>query len=237
MRLKALPIEERPRERLVNEGVSALSLSELFAIVLSQGTRGKSVLELAKEVLVRFGGVNELFDASIPELMQIKGIGRAKAIQLKAIFGIVLKCRKPSLNTATLLTPVEAYRIAKAEIEHYKQEVLLVLLRDAKGCLIHREQVARGTLTQVPAHPREIFYPAVRHKAHSFILAHNHPSGDPTPSTADLALTRALLYSSHVMGIGLDDHLIIGRDSYVSLREKGFLDCIAPSSTTPHSVF
>lgn len=223
MRLKALPIEERPRERLIQQGIDALSLTELFAIVLGHGTQGKSVLDLAKELLVHFGSLDKLFDASITELMQIKGIGRAKAVQLKAVFGIVLKCRRSPLSPGAIISHEEAYRIAKGEIEHYKQEVLLVLLRDVKGCLIHQEQVARGTLTQVLAHPREIFYPAVRHKAYSFILAHNHPSGDPTPSHADLELTRALIQSSRVMGIGLDDHLIIGKDSYISLREKGYL--------------
>ena len=223
MRLKTLPPEERPRERLMYQGVDALSSSELFAIILGQGTQGKSVLELAKELLVHFGSVDKLFDASITELMQIKGIGQAKAIQLKAIFGIVLRYRKSKQAYSAVLTTMEAYQIAQAEIEHCKQEVLLVLLRDAKGYLIHREQVALGTLTQILAHPREIFYPAVRHKAHSFILAHNHPSGDPTPSAADLTLTRALLQSSRVMGIGLEDHLIIGKNSYVSLRQQGFL--------------
>jgi DNA repair protein RadC len=223
MRLKALPLEERPRERLLNQGLDALSLSELFAIVLGSGTKNKSVLDLASELLVHFGSIERLFDASVVELMQIRGIGKAKAIQLKAIFGIVLKCQKLSSSKSSITSHEEAYRIAKAEIAHCKQEVLLVLLRDVKGCLIHREQVAMGTLSQVLAHPREIFYPAVRYKAHSFILAHNHPSGDPTPSHADLDLTRCLIHSGKVMGIALDDHLIIGRDKYISLHEKGYI--------------
>jgi DNA repair protein RadC len=223
MKLKSLPLEERPRERLLQCGTDALSLSELFAIVLGSGTQGKSVLELAKELLAHFGNVERLFDASVVELMQIKGIGQAKAIQLKAIFGIVLKCRKPFSSKAPISSHQEAYEIAKGEIQHYKQEVLLVLLRDVRGCLIHREQVAVGTLSQVLAHPREIFYPAVRYKAHSFILAHNHPSGDPTPSNADLELTRCLVHSSRVMGIALDDHLIIGSEKYISLHERGYI--------------
>ncbi|HEY2810344.1 MAG TPA: DNA repair protein RadC [Rhabdochlamydiaceae bacterium] len=224
MQLKSLPQSERPRERLLQQGPDALSLAELLAIVLCNGTQGKSVLDLAQEVLGHFGSVENLFDASIAELMLIKGIGQAKAIQLKAIFGIVLKCQKLTSHAAPIISCEEAYRIAKAEIEHCKQEVLLVLLRDVKGCLIHREHVAVGTLSEVLAHPREIFYPAVRHKAHSFILAHNHPSGDPTPSNADLELTRCLIHSSKVMGIGLDDHLIIGREKYVSLRAQGYLE-------------
>lgn len=221
--LKALPIDERPRERLLSQGVNALSLSELIAIVLGQGTQGKSVLQLADELLSHFGSASALFDASVAELMEIKGIGQAKAIQLKAVFGIVLRSQKVPFSSTAIFSPQQAYQIAKGEIAHHKQEVLLVLLRNAKGKLIHREQIAIGTLSQVLAHPREIFYPAVRHKAHSFILAHNHPSGDPTPSSADLDLTLCMLSSSQVMGIGFDDHLIIGNDRYISLRERGFL--------------
>jgi DNA repair protein RadC len=223
MKLKALPSSERPRERLMQQGLSALSLAELFAIVLGSGTKDKSVLDLASELLMHFGSLENLFDASIAELMEIKGIGQAKAIQLKAIFGIVLKCRPSTFSAAPITSHKQAYLIAKEEIESCKQEVLLVLLRDIKGCLIHREQVAIGTLSQVLAHPREIFYPAVRHKAHSFILAHNHPSGDPTPSGADLNLTRVLSHSGQLMGIGLDEHLIIGRNAYTSLLQTGFI--------------
>lgn len=221
--LKALPVDERPRERMLSQGVDALSLTELIAIILGHGTQGKSVLQLADELVCHFGSAAALFDASTSELMQIKGIGRAKAIQLQAVFGIVLKSQKASLSLTAILSSKEAYQIAKGEIAHQKQEVLLVLLRNVKGKLIHKEQVGIGTLSQVLIHPREIFYPAVRHKAHSFILAHNHPSGDPTPSSADLELTRCLVCSSKVMGIGFDDHLIIGKDCYISLRERGFL--------------
>jgi DNA repair protein RadC len=223
MRLKALPQDERPRERLLQQGADALSLAELFAIILGSGTKEKSVLDLSQELLAHFGSLARLFDASVVELKQIKGIGEAKAIQLKAIFGIVRKCQKASAPSSLISSHEEAYLIAKAEIAHCKQEVLLVLLRDIKGCLIHRERVAIGTLSRVLAHPREIFHPAVRYKAHSFILAHNHPSGDPTPSHADLDLTRCLIRSSKVMGIALDDHLIIGHGAYVSLHQKGYM--------------
>lgn len=223
-RIKTLPSEERPRERLLRDGVNALSLSELLAIVLSSGTVGKSVLNLAQELLAKWGGLERLLEASVVELMQVKGIGKAKAIQLKAVFGIVLKCRKSSLSpNDPILTSEDAYRLARGEIGHSPQEILLVILRDIRGRMIHMEQVSIGTLSQVLVHPREIFYPAVRYKAHSLILAHNHPSGDPTPSKADLELTRALVCSSQVMGIPLDDHLIVCPNAYTSLRERGYL--------------
>lgn len=225
--IKSLPAEERPRERLLRDGVDALSLSELIAIILGSGTHGKSVLDLSQELLERFGGLEKLLDASVVELMQIKGIGRARAIALKAVFGIALKCRKPQTSDKYLISsPQQAYEIAQAEIAHLAQEVLLVILRDVRGNLIHHEQVSMGTLSQVLFHPREIFYPAVRHKAHSLILAHNHPSGDPKPSQADLELTRKLVHAAQVMGIRLDDHLIVCRSGFSSLQEMGYLPTV-----------
>jgi DNA repair protein RadC len=222
--LKSLPEEERPRERLLRDGVDALSHAELIAIVLGSGTQGKSVLELAKEMLELFGGLEKLLDASVVELMEIKGIGLTKAIQLKAVFGIALKCRKPVYSSKFAITSARnAYELAQGEIAHLSQEVLLVILRDVRGNLLHIEWVSMGTLSQVLVHPREVFYPAVRYKAHSLIIAHNHPSGDPTPSKSDFELTRNLFEAGRVMSIGFDDHLIVCRDRYVSMREMGFL--------------
>ncbi|MBI3236414.1 MAG: DNA repair protein RadC [Chlamydiales bacterium] len=222
--LKNFPQEERPRERLQREGTSALAISELIAIILGSGTKGKSVLDLSQEVLSHFGSLERLLDATITELMQIKGIGKAKAIQLKAVFGIAACCQKITLpERSPIETPFQAYVLAKGEIADQKQEVLLVLLRDVRGCLIHREKVSAGTLSHVLVHPREIFYPAVRHKAHSMIIAHNHPSGDPTPSSADFQLTSHLIESGKVMGIGLDDHLIVCKDSFLSFYQQGLI--------------
>lgn len=222
--IHSIPEEERPRERLLRHGQEALSLADLLAILLGTGTRGKSVLLLAQEMLLQFGGLAGLLEASIEELKQVKGIGDAKAIQLKAAFGIAQRSVKDSLVAKPgLHTPDQAYAIAQQVIAHEKQEVLLVLLKDIKGRLIHQEKVSIGTLSEVLVHPREVFYPAVRHKAFSIIVAHNHPSGDPTPSQADLELTGVLLQSSRVMSIRLDDHLIVCPQSYVSLRERGVL--------------
>lgn len=219
-----LPLAERPRERLLQAGVEALSLAELIAIVLGTGTKGKNVLELSDELLTRFQGLNGLLQASIEELSEIKGIGRAKAIMLQAVFGIALRSRKASvLDKLKIKSAEEAFALAHGELSHQKQEVLLVILRDVKRQLIHYEKVSVGTLSEVLVHPREVFFPAVRHKADNIIIAHNHPSGDPTPSKADLELTRLLSHSSRVLGIGLADHLIVGTHSFVSLREQGYL--------------
>lgn len=222
--LHALPPSERPRERLVRYGVEGVSTTELLAILLSTGTKGKSVLMLAQELLIHFGGIAGLLEASIAELKQVKGVGKAKAIQLKAAFALARRCQQEisAKDHTDILSAEQAFAIAEPEIAHHRQEVLLVILRDAKGRLLHREQISKGTLSEVLVHPREVFYPAIKHKAHSMIIAHNHPSGDPTPSEQDLQLTRLLIQSSRVLGIGLDDHLIICPGVYVSLRKLGY---------------
>lgn len=222
--IKDLPAHERPRERLERLGAEALSLPELLAIVLETGTTGKSVLELAQELLCRFGSLNRLLDASISEMTDIVGVGRVKAIKLKAAFAIARLAKSPTyLERPRIKTAQQAFALAEKEIAHKKQETICILLRDVKGRLIHSEKVAVGTLSEVLIHPREIFHPAVRHRAHSVIVAHNHPSGDPTPSIADFELTQILMQSSRIMGIGLDDHLIVVPGHFTSLREEGYI--------------
>lgn len=223
MKIGKIPVQERPRERLLKYGSDALTLAELLAILLTTGTKDKSVLELAHEMVARFGSLAALLEASVEELMEIKGIGPAKAIQLKAAFGIALKTTQKTPLAKDPIHAREAYELVKQDLAHQKQEMLMVVLKDVKGRLIALEKVSVGTVSNVLVHPREVFYPAVRHKASSLILAHNHPSGDPTPSSADLELTKHLIRSSRVMGIHLDDHLIIGSSSFISLRESGFL--------------
>jgi DNA repair protein RadC len=225
MNLSKLPAQERPRERLVKLGPDALSLTELLAILLTTGTKDKSVLELAHEMVVRFRSPQALLEASIAELMEVKGIGPAKAIQLKAAFGIALKITQETFIAKDPIQAKQAYELVRHDLAGQKQEMLMVVLKDVKGRLIGLEKVSIGTLSDVLVHPREVFFPAVRHKANSLILAHNHPSGDPTPSKADLELTMHLIRSSRVMGIHLDDHLIIGSNSFVSLLESGLLSC------------
>lgn len=222
MNLHNIPQQERPRERLVRHGVDALSLTELLAILLVTGTRGKSVLELSHEIIAKFGTVQKLLEASVSELCEVKGVGKAKAIQLKAAFGITLKISESKPPAKIGMSTEDAYALVKHDLSHQSQEILVVILKDIKGRLITHETISVGTLSEVLVHPREVFYPAVRHKASSFILAHNHPSGDPTPSAADLELTRHLIKSSRIMGIGLEDHLIIGSDRFVSLKDAGY---------------
>jgi DNA repair protein RadC len=219
--IRDLPAHERPRERLLEVGEEALSIAELLAILLGTGTKGKSVLQLSQELLATFGSLPKLLQASIEELQEIKGVGLAKAIQLKAAFALALRYRtlyseekKPSLGSSH-----ETYLLLKEKLEHLEQEALFVVLLDTKRKVISIDQVALGTLSQVLIHPREVFYHAVRKKAHSVIIAHNHPSGDPTPSQADKEITRKLIESGRILGIPIDDHLIIGKDRFVSLKD------------------
>jgi len=221
---KQLPVAELPRERLMRDGIDALSLQELVAILLGTGTTGKSVLILSQELLLQFGGIQGLLSASIEELTKVKGIGKAKAILLKAAFGIALRAAKETFAPQRrVMTVQDALSIAVPEIGHYKKEALLVILRDIKCRHIHHEIVSIGTLSEVLVHPREVFQLAIHHNAHSMILCHNHPSGDPTPSKADIILTQQLLKSAKIMGISIADHLIIGKDSHTSLKNSEFL--------------
>lgn len=222
--LAQIPREERPRERLLQQGSDALSLTELLAICLGSGRQGVSVIHLAEELLSRFGTLSNLLDASIQSLTEVKGIGPAKAIQLKAIFALAKRLNLLSYRPKyPIISPRDLYDYIAPKIIDKKQECVAILLRDARGCLFHDEIIGIGTLTEVIIHPREVFHRALHHRAASLALAHNHPSGDPTPSPADIELTKLLDAAGRLLGIPLDDHLILGDSSFVSLAKKGYL--------------
>ncbi len=221
--LTKIPLEERPRERLMNLGGDALSLVELLAICLGSGTRGVSVLHLAERLLAKFGNLSELVEASIPELIQVKGIGKVKAIRLQAIFALVKRLRKTTgAAKFPLSCPEDARCLIAPHLEGAKQEKIALLLRNIRGVVFHHEIVSSGTLSEAMAHPKLIFHYVSLHHAHSFILVHNHPSGDPEPSKSDFNLTHLIQSIGQMMGVPLDDHLIIGRGTFVSLWERGF---------------
>lgn len=215
-----IPLEERPRERLVHYGVDALSNIELLAIILGSGTKGQSVLHLAENLLAHFGSLTNLLDASIVQLKRVKGIGDAKAIELKAVFALARRLlMQEQKEKVKIKSAKEAYMAFRDLFLGEKKEHLAVLLLDAKMVKIHREVIGIGILNEVLLHPREVFYPAIQYNAHSLIIAHNHPSGDPTPSSADLKLTKTLFECSKVLDIPLLDHLIIAGDRYTSLQK------------------
>jgi DNA repair protein RadC len=222
LHIHKLPEEERPRERLLRHGPESLSTVELVAILLGSGTKASPVLKLAQEIVTHFGSLQQLAEATLEELRHIKGIGLAKAIQLKACMNLGLRLSKQTFAPKYPIShPLHAYNLIKDDLQNEKRELFLVILQDIKNCLICHEIVGIGTLTNSLVHPREVFYPAIRHKAASLILVHNHPSGDPTPSHQDYQVTENLIQVGRLMGIPVNDHLIIGHEGYVSLRQKG----------------
>lgn len=220
--IQQLPEEERPRERFQRHGPEAMTTAELIAIILSSGTKGISVLQLAQQLVGHFKTLQELADASLQELCAIKGLGVAKALQLKAALGLGARLsRQQPSSRYRIEHPVHAYHFIKDELQHETRELFMVILQDTKGYAIGHHLVAIGTLSQTLVHPREVFYFAIRHKAASVILVHNHPSGDPTPSPQDYAVTRSLIEAGRLVGIPVNDHLIIGHQRYISLRQMG----------------
>src|SRR3990167_1256709 len=219
--IKTLPPQERPRERLTRFGAESLSTIELLAILLGSGTQHRSVLQLSASLLSHFQSLRALSEASLQELQEVKGIGLAKAIQLQALFALMQ--RKEEVAYPLLDAPTKVYASICTELEGQKTEVLLVLLRDVRRRLIHREILSKGTLNELLLHPREVFHTAIKHRAHSVIIAHNHPSGDPTPSQRDCEMTQILMAAGRVVGIPLADHLVIGKGGYVSFYERGGL--------------
>lgn len=219
-----IPLAERPRERLFVDGADALSTSELLAIVLGSGTKGKSVLQLATELLSHFGSLSNLADASLPELTQVKGIGEAKALQIQALFALSKRTlRAKNAAAPSIQNSIDAFNAIADLFEGEKKEKLVVLLLDSRLSMIHREVIGVGILNQVLVHPREVFLPAIRHRANSLILAHNHPSGDCFPSESDLIVTKSVKESGEIMSIKLWDHLIIGKDKIFSFKDQRLL--------------
>ncbi len=220
--IQQIPEQDRPRERLLRHGAESLSSAELIAIILGSGTKTTPILQLAQDVITRFGTVKRLAEATVEELCEIKGIGPAKAIQLRASLSLGLRASNGVLPVKRRIHgPSDAYEILRGELEHEKRELFVTILVDVRGYVINHQIVSIGTLSSAPIHPREVFYPAIRHKAASILLAHNHPSGDPTPSKEDFDITKMLVEAGSLMGIPVNDHIIIAEQGYISLREKG----------------
>lgn len=222
--IKDVPKEDRPRERLLKFGSSHLSNQELLAILLGTGTKKESVMNLANRLLMHFEGLKLLKDATIEELTAIKGIGKAKGVLvLSAIeLGKRMNEYKPD-EKYTIRSPEDGADFVMEEMRSLRQEHFVAIFLNTKNQIIHRQTIFIGSLNASIVHPREVFREAVKRSAASIIVAHNHPSGDPTPSQEDIHVTRRLAESGKVVGIELLDHLIIGNRKFVSLKEKGYL--------------
>ncbi|WP_226583378.1 RadC family protein [Halobacillus litoralis] len=222
--IKDVPKEDRPRERLVELGASHLSNQELLAILLGSGTKQESVMELSNRLLIHFEGILLLKDATIEELTAIKGIGRAKAVQVMSAIEIGKRMQKMKPAERYMIrSPEDGADFIMEEMRDLKQEHFICLFLNTKNQVLHRQTIFIGSLNASIVHPREVFKEAVKRSAASIICAHNHPSGDPTPSQEDIQVTRRLKECGKMIGIELLDHIVIGDRKFISLKEKGYV--------------
>ncbi|MCX7909535.1 MAG: DNA repair protein RadC [Ignavibacteria bacterium] len=216
--------DERPRERLLKNGPSALSDSELLAILISTGTKNLSALDLAKFLLDRFQNLRELASRDVSELKSIKGIGLAKAITLSAAFEISRRIQSASLDDSPIFrSPEDVANYFIPILRGIKQERFYVVLLNSTNKITRIKMVTEGTLNASLVHPREVFRFAIIETAASIILIHNHPSGNPTPSDEDINMTRKLVEASKFIDIPILDHIIIAGDKFTSLARLGYI--------------
>lgn len=220
MKIKMLPQEERPVEKVMFKGVSCLSNAELIAILLGSGTREKSAIGLAEEILTAdSSGISYLTECSMQELMKINGVGIIKAARIMA--GIELGKRisaKPKERKIQIHASEDVANLFMEDMRYEKKELFKALLLNAKGEILSIETVSVGELTSTPVHPREVFNQAVRKSAAAVIFVHNHPSGDPTPSKEDIETTKRLIECGQILGICVLDHIVIGEGVFASIN-------------------
>ncbi len=222
--LKDLPEEERPRERLLKFGSESLSIQELLQIILRSGSRGESVSNLSQKLLSHFGNLNKLLEASIEELMEVKGVGLAKAAQIKAVYEIVRRYNsyiEKSKELKKIMSPQDVFKFVKGKLKDYKKEHFYIVALNTRNQVI--SEISVGTLNASLVHPREVFAEAIKSRANSIILVHNHPSGDLTPSEDDLKITKTLIEGGKILNIEILDHIIISENSYFSFKSKGLI--------------
>lgn len=229
VRIHELPAEDRPRERLLTHGAENLSKAELLAILLRTGTKGWSALELGQQLLAQFVTLENLARASVDDLRQVKGIGRDKAIALKAAFTLARRMAAEIRDETPLLdTPERIADLLREDNRMHQVETFQVVLLNTRRRLIRVDHVSQGTLDTLLVHPREVFKPAIAANASAVVIVHNHPSGDPTPSESDIKVTRDLIRAGQILKIDVLDHIILGRPTparpkdYASLRELGY---------------
>lgn len=221
------PEDERPRERLLKAGPEHLSAAQLLAIVLRTGSEGKSALELAMELIQHYGDLRSVGVATVHELCSIKGIGPAKAAQIKAAMEIGKRASSyPLSRKVRILSSRDVYDVYRHYVPYYrglKKEIFRLLMLDGKNRIFADYLVSEGCLTSSIVHPREVYIQAIRNSAASVIFLHNHPSGDPSPSPEDVDITKRLVAAGELIGIKVLDHIIMGEREYVSFADKGLL--------------
>ncbi|CAN5573195.1 DNA repair protein RadC [soil metagenome] len=228
LKIREMPQDDRPREKLIARGSAALTDAELIAILLRTGLPGANAVQVAAKLLERYKSLNGLSRCTVDEIKGIPGIGPAKAVQLVAAFGLGQRLARETLSREKIDTPELVYDLLAPEMRSLHKESLRVILLDTRYRLLGVQEVSLGSVNESIAHPRDVFRPAVIASAYAIIVVHNHPSGDPSPSQSDHSLTRRLNEVSELLQIKLLDHIIIGapaegRRPYFSFRETGVL--------------
>lgn len=222
-----LPKSDRPRERLKSMGADKISSQELLAVILGKGIKGESVLVTVQKLLHRFGNLQKVFEASLEDLMKIRGIGFAKACQLIASFELSrrllkenVEMEKERVKKNAITSPSEIVKFIQSEIDDYSKEHFFVISFDVRNRILGIDRTSKGTLSASLVHPRETFESAIRRHAAQIIVAHNHPSGDCEPSEDDVRITKRLYEAGKIMGIELLDHIVVTKDDFTSLKDK-----------------
>lgn len=222
--LREMPEEERPRERLARLGAIALRDAELLAVLFRTGTREEGAVALAERLLSRFGNLRALSRASLEELMQVKGVGRVKAIEIQAAVELGIRlAREKDEERPRIHSADDVAGLLMARFKQCETEVFKALLLNTKNEVLKIVDVATGGLDATLAMPRDVFRQAVRDAASAVIVCHNHPSGDPEPSREDVRITERLRDAAEIIGLRFLDHIVFGDDRFVSLQERGLL--------------
>lgn len=219
MRIKDITKENRPRERFEKSGASALSDAELLAIILQKGNTEENVIDMSNRLISKHG-IDKLSDLSLKELQEIKGIGPAKAMQIKALFEFNKRHNLAKNKSTHIKSAKEVFDLFSERLQDEKQEKFIILMLNSRNKIIGDDVISIGSLNSAIIHPKEIFKPAIKNSASRIILVHNHPSGDPTPSESDRQLTDKLFETGELLDINVIDHVIIGTGKWWSWREE-----------------
>lgn len=223
-RIQDMPPDERPRERLERSGAESLTTPELLAILFRTGTSKRNAVQLADELFRELGGLSGIATATLEELACVSGVGRVKAIEVKAAVELGKRLSATSEDVKPVIrSPDDVAKLMMADLRYETREHLYALILDTRNQVRHRRLISTGTLTESLVHPREVFREAIRFSAASLVLVHNHPSGDPEPSPADIATTKRLLEGGKLLGVELLDHVIVGDGRWCSLKQRGLM--------------
>jgi DNA repair protein RadC len=224
LRIQDMLPDDRPRERLERSGPESLTTPELLAILFRTGTSKHNAVQLAEELFKELGGLSGLAVSSLEELSCISGIGRVKAIEVKAAVELGKRLSATSEDVKPVIrSPDDVAKLMMADLRYETREHLYALVLDVRNQVRQRRLISTGTLTESLVHPREVFREAIRFSAASLVLVHNHPSGDPEPSPADITTTKRLLEAGKLLGIDILDHVIVGDGKWLSLKQRGLM--------------